>query len=259
MTDELKSRRILITRSSSQASEFRLLLEAAGAEVVETPTIEILPRLSPELDASIERLGSYDWLMLTSINGARIFLQRASELGRLPFYEPNPRICTIGPATSRGVQEFGLSVDLTPARYQAEGVIEEFLLLHEGKIDGLRVLLPRASKAREILPEELRRHGAQVDVIAVYDTVLPEEGRVRLREALRGPAPDLVAFTSSSTVHNFVDLADGDEALKGFRYAAIGPITAATAAEYGLPVVLEPNKSTIPDLVIAIRRYFAHS
>ncbi len=259
MTDELKSRRIMITRSSSQASEFRLLLEAAGAEVVETPTIEILPRLGPELDSAIEKLGSYDWVILTSINGARIFLQRASDLGRLPFYEPTPRICTIGPATARGVQEYGLSVDLTPARYQAEGVIEEFLRLHDGKIRGLRILLPRASKAREILPEELRRQGAEVDVIAVYDTVLPEEGRARVRAALQGPAPDLVAFTSSSTVHNFVDLADGDEALKSFRYAAIGPITAATAAEYDLPVVLEPSKSTIPDLVIAIRRYFRDS
>ncbi len=249
----------MITRSSSQASEFRLLLEAAGAEVVETPTIEIMPRLSPELDASVERLGSYDWLMLTSINGARIFLQRASELGRLPFYEPTPRICTIGPATARGVQEFGLSVDLTPSRYQAEGVIEEFLRLHNGDVKGLRILLPRASKAREILPEELRRQGSEVDVLPVYDTVLPEEGRVRLREALQGPAPDLVAFTSSSTVHNFVDLADGDEALKNLRYAAIGPITAATAAEYGLPVVLQPRKSTIPDLVIAIRRFFGDS
>ncbi len=256
MNQELTGRTIWITRSAAQASQFSELLEAAGARVVETPTIEIRPRMSPQLDAAIQNLQRFDWLMLTSPNGAEIFLGRAAELGQVPPQGRFPRVCTIGPATARVVESFNLGVDLTPSVYQAEGVLDDFANYHQGGIEGLRILLPRASKAREILPDELRRQGARVDLIPVYDTVVPEEGRQRLREALQGPPPDLVTFTSSSTVHNFVALADEEEKLKSLRYAAIGPITAATAAEYGLRVVVQPSKSTIPDLVEAIRESF---
>lgn len=254
--ESLWGRRILITRSASQSSEFRRLLEQAGAVVLDVPTIEIRPRQSAELDRAVEDLSSYDWLMFTSANGARIFLGRASNLGRLPDAKSMPRICTIGPATARGVKEFGFRVDLTPSLFQAEGILEEFARFQGGDLSGLKILLPRASQAREILPEELRRRGAEVDLIPVYDTVAPEDSRRLLEEALRDGPPDLVTFTSSSTVHNFVALAEDDEILKTLSCAAIGPITAGAAAEYGLKVVLQPQNATIADLAEAIRRYF---
>ena len=252
----LRGRRILITRSSAQSAEFRRLLEDAGATVLEVPTIEIRPRRSAEIDRAVENLSSYDWLMFTSINGARIFLGRASNLGKLPDPASPPRICTIGPATARGVKEFGLPVNLIPSLFQAEGILEEFARFQGGDLSGIKILLPRASQAREILPEELRRRGAQVDLIPVYDTAAPEGSRQLLEEAFRDGPPDLVTFTSSSTVHNFVALAENDEILKALSCAAIGPITAGSAAEYGLQVAVQPENATIADLAEAIRRHF---
>ncbi|MFQ5929937.1 MAG: uroporphyrinogen-III synthase [Acidobacteriota bacterium] len=256
----LQDRTILITRSQAQASEFRRLLEKAGAKVLEVPTIEIRPAHSPELDSAIMRLGSYDWLMFTSVNGVEIFMQRAQELGRLPVPEANsslPKICTIGPATARKVESYGYLVELVPELYQAEGVLRDFLHFNQGQIKGLRILLPRARKARELLPKRLREQGAEVDLIPVYDTVVPEESRFTLAELLRSESPDLITFTSSSTVRNFVTLTEEDEDLKRYHYAAIGPITAATAQEYGLDIVVQAEKFSIPDLVAAIGRYFS--
>ncbi|MDA2937660.1 uroporphyrinogen-III synthase [Acidobacteria bacterium AH-259-A15] len=257
----MQDRTILITRSQAQAFEFRRLLEKAGAKVLEVPTIEIRPAHSPELDSAIMQLGSYDWLMFTSVNGVEIFMQRAQELGQLPAPEDSalPRICTIGPATARKVESYGYLVELIPKLYQAEGVLQDFLRFNQGQIKALRILLPRARKARELLPKRLREQGAEVDLIPVYDTVVPKESRFTLAELLRSESPDLITFTSSSTVRNFVTLTEEDEDLKRYRYAAIGPITAATAHEYGLDIVVQAEKFSIPDLVAAIGRYFGEA
>ncbi len=259
MNGALSGRTILITRSKRQAPELRELLEARGATVLEVPTISIRPRQSPELDESIRELATYDWLMFTSVNGVEVFLERAKVLAASETSEL-PRTCCIGPATARRVQEYGYQVDLLPQLYQAEGILEEFLDLHGRRIEGLRILLPRASQAREILPEVLRQQGAEVTVIPVYDTVAPEEGKPALQAALQGAPPDLVTFTSSSTVRNFHALAiDAEIDLTQLRCAAIGPITASTAAELGFEVVVQPGKSTIPDLVDAIEQHLAVS
>ncbi|MEE8161782.1 MAG: uroporphyrinogen-III synthase [Acidobacteriota bacterium] len=262
MSLHLENRTILITRSQSQSPEFRHLLEHEGARVLEIPTIEIRPRPSPELDVAIENLGRYQWLMFTSVHGVQIFMERAQELGALSGWPDSiafPSICSIGPTTAKRVEEYGFRADLVPRIYQAEGILEDFIRLNDGSVKNLRVLLPRASQAREVLPDTLRNRGAMVDVIAVYDTLVPEASRSRLTELLRDESPDLITFTSSSTVANFVTLAPENTNLKQFRYAAIGPITAATAREYGLEIVTQADKSSIPDLVSAIEHYFSHA
>jgi uroporphyrinogen III methyltransferase / synthase len=255
----LAGRTVLLTRTRSQAPEFRRLLEAAGAHVLEIPAIEIQPRFGPELDAAIAGLESYDWLFFTSANSAEIVLPQVSKLRPdiVPCELRKPRICAIGPATASRIQDFRYVVSLVPDVFQAEGVIEEFHRINRGRLEGLRILLPRASEAREILPEELRRRGAVVDVIPVYDTVLPEGTAEAVREVLKGGRVDLVTFTSSSTVRNFVQAAGPDADLTKLTYAAIGPITAATAAEYGLPVAILPADWTVPALARAILDFFA--
>lgn len=254
----LKNRTILVTRAQGQTPEFRCLLEEAGARVLEVPTIEIRPKRTPELDSAIQKLIKYDWLIFTSANGVDVFVERARELGKWPeggFSPAGPRICAIGPATARRVEDSGRDVDLVPSLYQAEGLLREFIRANKSDLTGMWILLPRASKAREILPEQLREKGARVDVIPVYDTAAPEQSRSLLEQLLETESPDLITFTSSSTVHNFVNLAEGRN-LRQFRCAVIGPITEATARKYGLDVAVRAEKSSIPDLAKAIRAYF---
>ncbi len=255
----LHTRTILITRAQGQAPEFQHLLEKAGAQVLHLPTIEIRPRPDAELDHAVEALKRCDWLMFTSANAVEIFMDRAEALGKLPAPKgdsPLPKICTIGPATADKVKSYGYAVDLVPELYQAEGILKDFLDVNGGRVEGLRILLPRASRARELLPRTLREQGAEVNLIEVYDTVVPEESRTRLTRLLKSQPPDLITFTSSSTVSHFAILAKETEDLRQFRCAVIGPITAATAREHGLTIVVQAKRSSVPDLVRAIEHYF---
>jgi len=229
-----------------------------GAQVVELPTIAIQPRPDAELDAAIEKLAGCHWAIFTSANTVQVFLERARKTDRLSdlLDTIEPRICAIGPATGRMVNQYGLTVDLIPSVYQAEGVLEDFLAYHQGTLEGLRILLPRASRAREILPETLRNKGAVVEVIPIYDTVIPEESRNRLQEILTSDPPDMITLTSSSTVTNLVQLSGESASLLKFRYAAIGPITAETARDHELSVVVQASQSTIPGLAVSIQEYF---
>ena len=257
MTKTLEGRTILITRSREQAPAFRRLLEEAGARVLEVPTLRIRPRLGAELDREISRVDQYNWLIFTSANGAEIFLQRTRQLKSCRDAPPTnqfPKICVIGPATQDKVHQYNYEVDLVPELYQAEGVVQALLHFHQGHLQGLKVLLPRARRARPLLPQQLRSYGAEVRVLTVYETAIPEESRETLHRALR-ESPDLITLTSSSTVRHLLALSDLEQ-LKSFRYAAIGPITVATAKRRGLDVALEAQHFTIPGLVAAIKSYF---
>lgn len=259
MSLPLRDRTILITRTRGQAPEFQKLLEEAGARVLHLPTIEIRPRPDAELDRAIEALESCDWLMFTSANAVEIFMDRAEALGKLPAPKgdsPLPKICTIGPATAEKVKSYGYEVDLVPELYQAEGILEDFLAFNGGQVEGLRILLPRASQAREVLPQTLKEQGAEVNLIEIYDTVVPEESRARLAQLLESQPPDLITFTSSSTVNNFATLAEEVQDVRQFRCAVIGPITANTAREHGLKIAVQAERSSVPDLVRAIEAYF---
>lgn len=243
----LFGRRIAVTRAREQAAALTGKLRALGAGVVETPVIEIR-ELSDysELDAAISRLDSYDWLVFTSVNGVRYFLKRLDASER-DWRAVRGRICAIGPATARELERLHMKVDLMPEEYVAEALIEAFAPY---PLEGRRVLIPRAKMAREVLPAQLRERGAQVDVVAAYETVMRPGAAERCRKAL-AEGLDWVTFTSSSTVRNFVEAA-GAEALKKARIASIGPVTSATVRSYGLEVAVEARPYTIDGLVSAL-------
>lgn len=249
----LHGRTILVTRARDQAGSLASLLAQAGAEVVEFPTIAIRPLDPAPLDAALCRLSEYDWLIFTSANAVDIFFLRMRETG---VSTPMPPVCVIGPATAEQVRAWNADVALEPELYQAEGVLAAFAE-RVGELSGLRLLLPRAQEARELLPQELERRGARVDVIPIYETVPPPGGADRLRSLLDSHPIDLVTLTSSSTARNFAELAGGPERLRNLRFAAIGPITAETARRLGMAVVCTARESTIPGLVQAIVEYFA--
>ena len=258
MSESLADKTILVTRARPQAGVFSAALTKLGAHVIEIPTIEIVPAESAELDTAILSLNRYDWLFFTSANGATIFFEQLKRL--VPQGEVTmPKICAIGPATSEKVRLHGHEVSLQPGRYQAEGIIDEFSSLYRSNLSDLKILVPRARVARQVLPEKLREQGADVDVIPVYDTRVPAESDALLDKVLGKIRPDLITFTSSSTVRNFVSLAANRPSLSSYACAVIGPITSQTAKELGLNVVLQPASSTIPDFVRAIEAYLSSS
>ncbi len=243
----LRGKRVVVTRAQGQASELAEKLEAVGAEVIEFPTIEFRPPADPKpLDEAIAKLGDYDWLIFTSANGVRFFAQRRPDLSAF-----RGKVCAIGPATKNAVEELGLEVALVPREYVAESLVADFA---SEELSGRRMLLPRAAVARDVVPDELRRRGAQVDVVEAYRTVVPEDAPARAIEIFGARRkPDWITFTSSSTVVNFVEAA-GSAALEGVRVASIGPVTTATARSLGIAVDTEAEEYTTSGLVAAILR-----
>ena len=258
-TKPLFGKRIVLTRAQEQAREFSQLLAAYGAELIEVPTIQIVPPASWQaIDDAITRLGIYQWLIFTSVNGVRPFMDRLHVAGKDARALANLRICAIGPRTSQELGTYGLTPDIVPVEFQAEGVIAA--LAHVG-IRGSHVLIPRAEVAREILPEQLRELGAAVDVIPVYRTIAPTVDVASLTQQLHDGQVAALTFTSSSTVRNFVELFGGQDAVTRLvaqvAIACIGPITARTAEEYGLTVTILAAENTVPALAEAIVRHFS--
>jgi uroporphyrinogen III methyltransferase/synthase len=252
----LFGRSVVVTRTREQAGALSSRLRALGALVVELPTIEVVPAADyGPLDAAIAELERYDWLIFTSANGVRFFLERLDRSGR-DLRVLRARICAIGPATRAALEALHLKVDLMGREYVAEGLLEAFAPYD---LAGARVLLPRAAVARDLVPVELARRGARVDVVEAYRTVTPA-GAAANAAALFGatPRPDWIVFTSSSTVTNCVAVA-GVEALRGLKVASIGPVTSAAARELGLEVAAEASPHTIDGLVEALLRAEEHS
>jgi len=250
----LKGVRVLVGRARHQAGALSSALRKLGAQVIEIPFIEIRkPRSLKPLDLALKNLGSYDWLILTSVNGVEAMWARLTQL-RLGEGELSAlRIAAIGPATKKTIEQRGLKVDVVPKEYVAESVVRSL----KGRVKGKRVLLVRAKVARDVIPRELRRAGAHVDVVEAYETVVPQTSRRRLQAALKNPKrrPHVVTFTSSSTVRNFVELLGGRKlpaSLDGVLMSSIGPVTSATLREFKLPVSISAKEFTIPGLVEAI-------
>ncbi len=249
---------VLVTRTRKQASQFAMLLAEAGARVIEFPTIRIVPPESwEELDAEIKDLQNYQWVIFTSANGVINFRQRLTACGMDARHLKGIEVCAIGPGTASEVEErLGFRPDLVPEEFRAESVVEAF-----EKIDpeGLKILLPRAEIAREILPDKLREMGADLKVVTAYRTEIPTGGGGKLADMLENGEVDMVTFASSSTVENFVEIA-GKELLKRIKdsvaVACIGPITAEKAISCGLKVDVQPREYTIPALAEAIIEYY---
>jgi len=258
-TKPLFGRTVIVTRSREQASEFSCLLRQQGARVIELPTIKIAPSPDPDaVKAVLKRLQDYDWIVFTSANGVKIFFEALQDQGLDVRAMGKAGLCAIGPATASALESAELKVDLVPETYVAESVAEELSLQED--LSGKKVLLPRAEIARKVLPERLRSLGADVDEIPVYSTRIEEpENLEQVREELAAGEIDVVSFTSSSTVENFVALIGEREvqsAAKHTLFASIGPVTAAKAQEYGLKSMIQPETFTIAALCEAICSYF---
>ncbi len=254
----LFGKRVLMTRAKEQAGELAACLAGYGAEPIEAPTIKIVPPADWALvDQAIDTVGAYDWVIFTSVNGVDRFMTRLFAKGLDSRCLAGRRICCIGPRTALELEKFSIKADVVPSEYQAEGVLEA---LKGHDLKGIRILIPRAEVARELLPDELRLAGAEVKVVHVYRTVAPSEDSGGWRQELHAGRVHIMTFTSSSTVRNFVAMLGGRDVVRplvqSVAIAAIGPITGRTIEEYGLTVSIMPRENTIPALVDAIAQHY---
>ena len=255
----LFGRSIAVTRSRTQASSLVSSLEALGAEAISAPTIRI-ESLShtPEMRQAARELNGVDWLIFTSANGVDSFFDALEQEGRDVRALAGRRVAAIGPATGDQLKAKGLRPDLMPARFVAEALLEAFDAAQE-PVKGKVFLLPRADIAREALADGLRERGATVIEVHAYRTVHEDTFPQELLDRIERDEIDLVTFSSSSTVHNFVAAAPEarrEAILKHVRAASIGPVTSATLKEYGIPITVDSEVSTIPGLTEAIIAYF---
>ena len=258
MPNPLDGRTVVVTRAAAQAGEFVAELETYGAKVIICPTIEIAePESYERLDEAIDHLYGYDWIIFTSANAIDFFLRRLKTRGVNAEELDEIKVCAIGQASADKLRDAHVHVDVIPTEAKAEGVfaaLSEFVGGNE-QLQGLNILIPRAAVGRDYLPKSLEAAGARVDVVTAYRTVVPEHlDRGRLSAMLAGSA-DCIAFTSSSTVKNLAllfDTHDLSKILGCLVIACIGDVTAATAAEYGLQVHVQPAQSTVKDLARAI-------
>lgn len=250
----LFGKRILVTRAAAQAFEFGQQLQAAGAEPIYCPMIEIVPPESfAALDRSIDRLDETDFLILTSANAVEAFFGRLDDLDLDARALANVSLVAVGPKTAEALTNFGLKPDMIPADYRAEGVIE----MLRASVAGKRVLYPRAELAREVIPQQLADAGATVDDPVAYRSIIPETSGEALRGAFEAGV-DLITFSASSMVNNLVALLDTED-LKMDRQvpvASIGPLTSETARAAGLNVVIEPKESTLDAMLTAMINYY---
>ncbi len=250
MNQPLTGLRVVVTRPESQSEELCSRLRALGAQPVLFPVIAIVPpEAGGPLDKAIARLAGYDWTIFTSVNGVEHFWTRLKTMD-VPSPQTNTspfqgRVAAIGPATAEALRERGVSVDLMPAEYRAEAILDEI-----GDVAGQRILLPRADIARRALADGLRTKGAQVDEVPAYRTVRAEPSSAAFKTLRAGV--DVVTFTSSSTVRNFVSLTQGLD-YGDPLIACIGPVTAATAHELGLRVDVTAEEYTIDGLLEALK------
>ena len=257
----LFSKRLVVTRTREQASELVNLLENQGAECVEYPTISLQPVESYEvLDKALAEIGSYDWLLFTSINAVDYFFDRLFQQDMDVRDLKGPKIGAVGRVTSESLAARGIKADLLPEIFTGDGLAESLLAKD---VDGQKVLIPRAMQARENLTETLQAAGAAVTVAPVYQNVLPgssagEDLKANLKESLVDKSVDMVTFTSSSTVKNFITLLDCQDPeelaglMNGIAVAVIGPVTGQTAEKFGLKVDVQPDEYTIPAMVDSI-------
>lgn len=254
----LFGKNILVTRAADQAGEFSRLLTSQGAQIFECPTISLVkPDSLTELDAAINDICSYDWLILTSANAVRYFFTRLYDLGHDARALAACRVAAVGPKSASVVREFGIIPDLVPADYKAEGVVDEFARLD---ISGKKVLFPRADKARELIPSALTAMGAYVSSPVTYCNRLPEALPHEALLALEEHRIDCVTFTASSTVENLSAMLGENRFLKlleGVIVASIGPVTTRSCLELGLKVDIEPVKYTLEKLTEQIVAFYS--
>ena len=252
----LFGRRIIVTRARAQASDFAECLESHGAEVIQFPTIETQPIPdNAALDRAIDQLTTYNWIIFTSANAVEYFYRHLRENGKDIRSFGNARICAVGQKTVAALDQVGIRVDYVPSQSRGAVVAAEL----EG-VKGQKILLPRASIAADDLPNGLQDRGAVVDVIPIYETVKAgAEGREALEADLHNGRIDMVTFTSSSTVTNFLEMFDSHPPailLDQVHTAVIGPSTAVTAKAHGLMVDIVAKQASVESLAEEIIKFY---
>ncbi|OEF98072.1 uroporphyrinogen-III C-methyltransferase [Vulcanibacillus modesticaldus] len=251
----LFGKRVLVTRARSQASELSAMIEELGGEPIEFPVIKIVPPSdSTKYDLAINQLDTFDWVIFTSVNGVNSFFDKLKEKKTDIRKMSNARIAAIGPKTAKVLEEKGLIVDVLPQEFRAEGLLDS---LEDQLKAGQRVLLPRADIARKVLSEKLKDKGLEVIEVDAYETKIDAENKNEIIDMFKKGKIQIITFTSSSTVKNFVEALKDEsleELLQGVKLASIGPITSKTAEKLGLQIDITAAEYTIPGLVDAIRR-----
>lgn len=246
---------VVITRPEKQADDLAKLLIREGAHPIHFPTIKIVPPSNwRDLDTAIKNLEDYDWLIFTSANGVSFFFERMYAKKKDIRDLKGIKICCIGPATARQVQDKGIGVDLVPKEFISEGILKSF---SRTNLKGKNILVARAAKARDVLPEGLKKLGAQVDVVTAYETVGSGKKKKDMEDLFKENQVDVITFTSSSTVNNFIKITGGGFKLpQGVKIACIGPVTAAAAKKAGFPVDIHQEEYTMEGLVDALKKFF---
>lgn len=257
----LFGKRIVVTRTREQASGLVAGLEEFGANCLEYSTINIQPVEDYDaFDEELERLQEYHWILFTSLNAVKYFFKRLHGKGMDARDLKGPDIAVVGKSTADLLLQYGLNADLIPETFTGEGLAES--LLDQG-VEGRNILIPRAAQAREILPETLRGAGAQVTVTPIYQNCPVEGDKASIRAEFEDNKVDMITFTSSSTVRNFLDMIDAkdqeelQQILADVKIAAIGPITAKTITDNGLAVHVQPDQYTISDMVNVVVDYYS--
>lgn len=256
----LAGRTIIVTRAREQASELAASLIKLGADVIQFPTIKIKPlEDSGPLDAALDNLQAYRWLVFTSVNGVKFFWDALQKRGLDSRALAGLLIAAIGSGTASALARKGITPDLIPADFIAESLASAIVAAEGGRMENCRVLLPRARQARNALPDTLAAKGAVVDVVPVYETVPDTSGKEEALSLLRANGVDCVTFGSSSTVRNFFASVPVEVLLEHpeIRLAVIGPITANTLAEYGLKASIMPDRHDMPGFIASIAEYFS--
>jgi uroporphyrinogen III methyltransferase / synthase len=242
----LHGRRVVVTRARAQASGLARALRGLGAEVIELPAIRIVPRLeAPEVERMAASIDHYELVCLTSPNGVELLFEALRAAGRDSRALAGATVAAIGPGTARPLARHGVSADIVPERFVAESLVEALGAL---ELAGRRALVARAAEARDVIPEALRERGAEVDVVALYETVRERPEEAAVEAALEA---DYVTFTSSSTVRNLTE-ALGERFPRDARVVSIGPVTSAAATAAGLAVAVEAERHDVAGLVEAL-------
>ncbi|HVR42933.1 MAG TPA: uroporphyrinogen-III C-methyltransferase [Thermoanaerobaculia bacterium] len=252
----LFGRSFVVTRARAQASGLVRLLEGHGASVVQFPMIEISkPESWDSLDAAIERLTGYDWIVFSSANGVDAFFERLQHHGRDLRALTGTKIAAVGDATAASLHVRGIIPDLVPETFQSAALLPHF----PAELAGMRIAVVRAASGREELITELRRRGAEVDLAVAYQTRPARGLRDQLGSMLGSGKIDAITFTSSSTVENFFEQLSEEErrnVIENVQLASIGPVTSQTLRSHGAEPSIEAPEATIPSLAEAIVEHF---
>ena len=251
-TKPLFGKKVVVTRARSKASSLVEKLESLGADVIEAPAIETVPLpMTEEMKATLEHLDEFKTLIFTSAEGVRYFFDELFKEGLDVRKLHGLKITAIGSGTAKALKGFGVLADILPANYQAESVVEA---LEPIVMEGEKALLVQPVVARSVIPDGLRAFGAEVEVFRMYETKQSTVGSEKLAEELALCNVDYITFTSSSTVTNTLELLgeNGPALVKNAKVVAIGPITAATAYEYGVSADIVAPTFTVDAMVDAI-------